>query len=91
MRDRKDRPTWRCSVDSSANQPDDWFSESRRTAALLRGASERGSKTIGLQSAPGRDLRRERTEVSRGHTSRLSLEDWDDKRLAEKPRLDIDS
>ena len=69
-------PTWRCSVDSSDNQPDHWFTKSRRTAALPRGASESGSKANGLQSAPWSNLRRDRTEVSRGHTSRLSAEDW---------------
>jgi hypothetical protein len=63
-------PTWRCGVGSSKYQPDHWFTKSRRTGGLPPGASETGSETTGGRSALRSNPRRDRAEVSRGHSSR---------------------
>ena len=68
--------TWRCGVVSPEYQLGHWFTKPWRTEGLSPGASERDSKASGPQSAPGSNPRRDRTEVSRGHTSRFSLEGW---------------
>jgi hypothetical protein len=67
-------PARRRLVVSSRYQPDHWFTKSRRIAVLPRDASESGSETNDERSAARSDPRRDRPEVSRGHSSHGILE-----------------